>query len=180
MSHAIRQRLENCITSCVAVGIVDRLEIIEIDICNRHLAAFAPRLVQAAIELAPEKRAIGQASERIVMRQMTDAAFIFSTLYGNAGKIGGDRHQLQFNRRRLAPCGRIKRERAKHARLSADDRRRPARAKTEQGTKLTIWLPKRVGLYVRDCHERTGPGRRAAGTTTWTDFDALDELHIGR
>jgi hypothetical protein len=61
----------------VPEGIVDALEIVEVDEEHPHVRAAAPRAGEDVLEPVEHQRAIRQPGERIVLREELDARFAF-------------------------------------------------------------------------------------------------------
>ena len=71
-----RDLLQQLVADVVAQRIVDELEAVEVDEQHRHLLVEALRLRQRLGEAIHQHRAVGQAGERVVVRQVLDARLL--------------------------------------------------------------------------------------------------------
>ena len=67
--HLQRHVFEHCIAGCVAIAVVDVLEAIEVNLQHRQHLARSGRLLHSRVQLLDKPRAVGQASQRVVLRQ---------------------------------------------------------------------------------------------------------------
>ena len=70
-AHPLGHRLEQLVAGRMAERVIDALEVIEIEIEHRELAAAAHQR-KLLLELLAQQHAVGQFGERIVVRQVRD------------------------------------------------------------------------------------------------------------
>ncbi len=129
------QRLEHAVARGVAEGVVDFLEMVHVDVQQRHALADAARPRDRLLQQVLELHAVGDLGERVVARQVADAALgalafgdvarhvdVAGELRVGAGHRGDhERHRYGLARRGCAAPSRPHRGRP------PADRRRPRR-----------------------------------------------------
>src|SRR5205807_10289744 len=86
-TQSIGHALEQCVTDRVSEGIVDALEMVEIDVQNRQ-ALTAVSTGECLIKLFAEHQTIGQAGERVVMCQSRNQRSISLAFFFCAPPLG--------------------------------------------------------------------------------------------
>jgi hypothetical protein len=89
IGHACRHLFQDFIAGRMAQTVVDVLEIVEVEIGDRHLAAVASRLVERLGHALLEEGAVRQSRQVIVMRHEVDTLVTSLALDGDARDVGG-------------------------------------------------------------------------------------------
>src|SRR3954447_1020449 len=85
-ANASRDGFQECVTGRVPEGVVDRLEVIEVEAKQRYALAMATAARQRLLELLMEERPVREPGECIVPRHVGDAAL--GALAGRHVRIG--------------------------------------------------------------------------------------------
>ncbi|MCY1185032.1 hypothetical protein D9M73_257780 [compost metagenome] len=89
MAQAMPDALQEEVAGIVAVVVVDRLEVIQIDQHEGQGFALVPGEVQGLLGLFHQMAPIGQAGERVAMRSLMQLGLAFSQQLIAAGQLGG-------------------------------------------------------------------------------------------
>jgi lipase chaperone LimK len=90
-----RELLQHLVTDRMAVLVVDRLEVVEVDVQQRHLGALV--LLEAALEERLEAGAVEDAGQDVAMRKLEQAAGLLPML---RDVLGDSRRSRRPSRRR--------------------------------------------------------------------------------
>src|SRR5262249_15340843 len=96
------------------------------------------------------------------------------TLNRDPGHVDRAADEIQVVLRRRAGVSIVEGERAEHARVPAEDRRRPASAEAVAASEVAVLLPERIGLDVRDDDRPAKGGGGPTRALALSDRGAVD------
>ena len=112
--QALGQHLEHAVAGGMAEGVVDLLEAVHVDVQQRHALAVAPRARDRLLQQVLELHAVRDLGQRVVARQVADAALGALALgdvardvdvAGELRVVGGDARAGERHRDGLAGAG---------------------------------------------------------------------------